>query len=43
MIYDTAFKQFQFGPASALAMVLFVITAIFAIVQFRWLGQEVEY
>lgn len=43
MIYDTAFKQFQFGPASAMAMVLFVITAIFAIVQFRWLGQEVEY
>ena len=43
MIYDTAFKQFQFGPASAMAMVLFVITALFALVQFRWLGQEVEY
>jgi len=43
MIYDTAFKQFQFGPASAMAMVLFVLTAIFALVQFRWLGQEVEY
>ena len=43
MIYDTAFKQFQFGPASAMAMVLFVITAIFALVQFKWLGQEVEY
>lgn len=43
MIYDTAFKQFQFGPASAMAMVLFVITAVFALVQFRWLGQEVEY
>lgn len=43
MIYDTAFKQFQFGPASAMGMVLFVITALFALVQFRWLGQEVEY
>lgn len=43
MIYDTAFKQFQFGPASAMAMVLFVITALFALVQFKWLGQEVEY
>ncbi|MCK9526305.1 MAG: sugar ABC transporter permease [Limnochordia bacterium] len=43
MIYDSAFKQFQFGPASAMAMVLFVITAAFAIVQFRWLGEDVEY
>jgi multiple sugar transport system permease protein len=43
MIYDTAFKQFQFGPASAMAMVLFALTAVLALVQFRWLGQEVEY
>ena len=43
LIYDSAFGRFQFGIASAMAMVLFVITAIFAIVQFRWLGQEVEY
>ncbi len=43
MIYDSAFKRFQFGPASAMAMVLFVITASFAIVQFRWLGDDVEY
>lgn len=42
-IYDLAFSRFQFGQASAMAMVLFLITFVFAMVQFKWLGQEVEY
>lgn len=43
MIYDTAFRQFKFGPASAMAMILFAITSVLAVIQFKWLGQEVEY
>lgn len=42
-IYELAFSRFQFGKASAMAMVLFAITFVFAIIQFKWLGQEVEY
>jgi len=43
LIYDTAFKQLKFGLASAQAVVLFIIVFALAIVQFRFLGQEVEY
>jgi multiple sugar transport system permease protein len=43
LIYDTAFKQFKFGLASAQAVVLFAIVFALAIVQFKFLGQEVEY
>jgi multiple sugar transport system permease protein len=39
MIYDTAFRQFKFGPASAMAMILFAITSVLAVIQFKWLGQ----
>ena len=43
LIYQTAFRQFQLGVASAPASILFVITFALAAVQFRWLGQNVEY
>ncbi len=43
LIYDTAFKQLKFGLASAQAVVLFAIVFALAIVQFKFLGQEVEY
>lgn len=43
LIYDTAFKQFKFGLASAQAVVLFAVVFALAIVQFKFLGQEVEY
>lgn len=42
-IYELAFSRFQFGKASAMAMVLFAITFAFALIQFKWLGHEVEY
>ncbi len=42
-IYELAFSRFQFGRASAMAMVLFAITFAFALIQFKWLGHEVEY
>lgn len=43
LIYQTAFQRFQLGVASAQAIVLFLITFVLAAIQFRWLGQNVEY
>lgn len=43
LIYQTAFRQFELGLASAQAILLFLITFALAAVQFRWLGQNVEY
>lgn len=42
-IYNSAFKFFNFGKASAEALVLFAIVSILAIIQFRWLSRDVEY
>jgi multiple sugar transport system permease protein len=42
-IYSTAFSDFNFGKASAEALVLFFIIAAFSVVQFRFLQTEVEY
>ena len=42
-IYTTAFQQFNLGLASAQAIVLFSFTFILAWIQFKWLGQNVEY
>ena len=35
LIYNSAFVQFKFGYASAIGVILFLITAVFAVVQFR--------
>ncbi|HEX7003854.1 MAG TPA: sugar ABC transporter permease [Trueperaceae bacterium] len=43
LIYQTAFREFQLGLASAQAIVLFLITFVLAALQFKWLGQNVEY
>lgn len=42
-IYTTAFQQFNLGLASAQAIILFAFTFVLAWIQFRWLGQNVEY
>jgi len=42
-IYQEAFQRFNLGYASAQAIVLFLITLVLAAVQFRMLGQNVEY
>ena len=42
-IYTTAFQQFNLGLASAQSLVLFAFTFVLAWIQFRWLGQNVEY
>lgn len=43
LIFEKAFLNFQFGPASAMAVVLFAIIFCFALIQFKWLGEEIEY
>jgi multiple sugar transport system permease protein len=42
-IYQSVFQQFRYGVASAQAIVLFVIIATIAVVQFRFLKTDVEY
>ncbi len=42
-IYQEAFQRFNLGYASAQAIVLFLITLVLAGIQFRMLGQNVEY
>jgi len=42
-IYETAFTFFRFGYASAMGVVLLLIVGSVAVVQFKLLGQEVQY
>lgn len=42
-IYQEAFQRFNLGLASAQAIVLFLLTFVMAAIQFRFLGQNVEY
>ena len=44
LIYDSAFTNNQFGYASAIGVVLFLITAIIAVIQFRTTQKDsIEY
>ena len=43
LIYMTAFSDFNFGRASAQALVLFAIIATFSFIQFKFLSTDVEY
>lgn len=43
LIYNSAFRDFEFGFASAQAIVLFGIVLIFAFIQFKFLNTDVEY
>lgn len=42
-IYNNAFKEFDFGIASAQAFILFLMVAVMAVIQFRALRSDVEY
>lgn len=42
-LYQNAFTFFKVGYASAMAWILFVITAIVAIATFKWVGKRVYY
>lgn len=43
MVYTAGFQDYEMGYASAVSVVLLLITLIFTMVQFRSFGQEVEY
>lgn len=43
LIFSTAFRDFNFGLASAQAVILFIIVLIFALIQFKFLSSDVEY
>jgi multiple sugar transport system permease protein len=43
LIYQTAFSDFNYGRASAEALILFAIIAAFSIIQFKFLSTDVEY
>ena len=42
-IYQNGFQQFRYGLAAAQAFILFILTAIVAVVQVRFLRSDVEY
>ena len=43
LIFQTAFSDFNYGRASAQALILFAIIATISFVQFKWLSTDVEY
>ncbi|HEV2107954.1 MAG TPA: sugar ABC transporter permease [Thermomicrobiales bacterium] len=43
LIYDTGFRDWQYGVASAQAIVLFVLVGTAAAIQFRYFRSDVEY
>lgn len=43
LIYESGFKKFQFGVASAQAVILLLLVMIVAVVQFRSMASDVEY
>ncbi|NIK75808.1 multiple sugar transport system permease protein [Paenibacillus castaneae] len=43
LIFNNAFKYFEFGKAAAQSLILAVIIAGIAMVQFKFLGNDVEY
>jgi multiple sugar transport system permease protein len=43
LIFQTAFNDFNFGRASAEALILFAVIASFSFIQFKFLSSDVEY
>ncbi len=43
LIFQTAFSDFNYGRASAEALILFAVIATFSVLQFRFLSTDVEY
>ena len=43
LVYKTAFKNYDLGLASAMSMIMFAILVVLGLVQFKWLGSNVEY
>jgi multiple sugar transport system permease protein len=43
LIFNNAFKYFEFGKAAAQSLILAILIAGIALIQFKFLGKEVEY
>lgn len=43
LIFDNAFKYFEFGKAAAQSLILALIIAVISLFQFKFLGKDVEY
>lgn len=43
LLYETAFKQYRFGYANAMGVILAIIIAIISFVQFKVLGNDIDY
>lgn len=43
LIFNNAFKYFEFGEAAAQSLIVALFIAVIALVQFKFLGKEVEY
>lgn len=43
LIFNNAFKYFEFGKASAQSLILAVIIAVISLLQFKLMGEDVEY
>ncbi len=42
-VYDTAFKQYEFGYANSMGVILAILIGLFSILQFKVFGSNVEY
>jgi len=43
LVYETAFKSYNLGLASSMSVVMFFALSLLAVIQFRWLGKNVDY
>ncbi|MEG1390783.1 MAG: sugar ABC transporter permease [Angelakisella sp.] len=43
LLYETAFKQYKFGYANAMGVILAIIIGLFSFLQFKYFGDEVNY
>lgn len=43
LLYETAFKQYKFGYANAMGVILAIIIGVISIAQFKFFGNDVEY
>lgn len=43
LIFDNAFKYFEFGKAAAQSLILAFIIALVSFIQFKFLGKEIDY
>lgn len=43
LLYETAFKQYKFGYANAMGVILAIIIGVISILQFKFFGNDVDY